>query len=90
MVNISYTTYINLVDIRMFLSYNQLEEPSNYVAPIVFKLQWAEKVETEAHINYTLVCHMAFLAANTLLCVLITQLCEQFSKAIDLASFGVC
>ena len=57
-VYISCRTYINLVNI----------------APIVFKLQWAEKVLTGVRVNNTLVRHTAFLAADTLPHVLYNRL----------------
>ena len=53
-VYISCTTYVKSVEI----------------APIVFELQYAEKVLTGVRVNNTLVRYAVFLAADTLPCVL--------------------
>ena len=41
------------------------------ISPVVIEIRWVENGELVVPVNNTLVCHMAFLAADTRPCVLI-------------------
>ena len=44
------------------------------ISPVVIEIRGAENGKLAVPVNNTLVCHMAFLAADTRPCVLITNL----------------
>ena len=43
------------------------------ISPVVIEIRWVENCELAVPVNNTLVCHTAFLAADTQLCVLINN-----------------